>query len=785
MASFNMFRRAAISSILAAQIGIVGVPVAAFAAEKYKEAGENMAGDTTVVKRQEKDRAEQQKLANSLKTANQILYGGLLSRLKDGSTAKSNFIKLNSNLKDNQDPNSEENRKLAGLFYNIFTASKSDFETYIANANAMYSSGLKKTIPAKKEGAKETAEKAVVSPKKALADAAEGETIWTNEYYPSVKTSSSSLQFSSAYSNSTAIPQDAAAALLSYSNTVNECGVASSEEKKTISTTAVMLYGADPSLLSKYFKAAENLAELCRNQPNEYRKALDLLTVMIDTKTSSIYSANVTQQLPVQKTAHQISNALDEIIKIKAGDMYKLNRLSLMDRNVYISGYPPYNIQQRASGWESSLLEGNRESAGLYQSTYMFPYRIYLPTNMPYSRSMVGTDIRGGGTVMFPNIPLNYQVQPQPGLVGTSFKYYLYPEVRASGARGRLPVTPIAPIGLAGLSDEIRAAFVQAEAPDYDLKVRGGGAYGVASKEAGGGLVGSLATKEGGAAAGLGIAPGGDIDFAGLNMVAIPLVTGKAEVTSQGTKGPAPVRAAIEDFTTGWEKMDDGTKKALLQSISSIYNEKNPKDIVLLASSSANETGEWSAGRGYLITKKGDVFELAGGADTFNKLLNYIANYGNENSIAVPTTYAWNVENKLNKGGAVLAMDLSNVPVLFQFQDVPSYMGSGQKFVTWTAAGGTTIVPKKGAANIHEISLPGTLYRIRGGEITSQHVNYSMRHIEEEKRWEFDAGGTAGKSTLGKENKAFQGAGFLMKWEEGEMNKRMAQRGFGITTQRL
>jgi hypothetical protein len=691
-----------------------------------------------------------------------------------------------------------------------------------------------------------------VVPKKTLAGISEGEKDWTVEYYPAAGLASASVTLRSVYDKAATLSADAYSALRDYANTANESGVASDAEKKTVAVTAVMLYGVDQSLVPQYFAAAENLAGLCRNQPNEYRKVMDRLAAMIDAKTSAIYSKNVEAQLPIQKTSRNISNALGEIFRLGAEDMYRLNRLSLMDRNVYINNYPPYEIRQKVSGWQQNLLEGRMESWQRFQPIYPFPTRIYLPIAGSMPKSAIGVDIRGGGGMQYANI-WNYWSQSWAGNVGTSIINYVSPSHRVSGAHGNLPVTLISPMGISGLVDKIRAAFVETEAPSYGLKAVGAGLYSTGSKETGAGGVASYATKSGGLAGGFNVSPENELDFAGLNMVAIPLVPGKAAETvdlktaissydsgssalkgsikaawksaykqsneptdkmvedamertyynqknspadmafwkgiNKVVKGPVlaenPVRAAIEDFTVGWEKTAYETKEALLQSISAIYG-KNPKNIILLASSSANETNQWAAGRAYLITKDAQVFELAAGSSSFNKMLNYIAGYGSDEAL-LPKTYAWNVENQLKKGGAVIALDLGTVPILFQFQDYPG-VGSNSKLVTWTAAGGTTRAKKGGETEIHEISLPGTLYNIGSrGEVTSQHANYALRHFEDKKRWEFDAGITAGKSTLGLERKAFQGTGFLMKWEQGDMDKRASilQRGFGLSMQRL
>ena len=47
MASFNMFKRAVVCSALAAQVGIIGIPVTASAVQRYKAVGESMTDDQT------------------------------------------------------------------------------------------------------------------------------------------------------------------------------------------------------------------------------------------------------------------------------------------------------------------------------------------------------------------------------------------------------------------------------------------------------------------------------------------------------------------------------------------------------------------------------------------------------------------------------------------------------------------------------------------------------------------------------------------------------------------
>jgi hypothetical protein len=88
-----------------------------------------------------------------LETENNDLYDKLLVRLapEKYANAKDALMQLDANLKDSQDPNSEENKKLISTVDETLVTSKAIFAAYRSNANKIYSSRLVATKAAQAE----------------------------------------------------------------------------------------------------------------------------------------------------------------------------------------------------------------------------------------------------------------------------------------------------------------------------------------------------------------------------------------------------------------------------------------------------------------------------------------------------------------------------------------------------------------------------------------------------------------------------------------------------------
>jgi len=174
--------------------------------------------------------------------------------------------------------------------------------------------------------------------------------------------------------------------------------------------------------------------------------------------------------------------------------------------------------------------------------------------------------------------------------------------------------------------------------------------------------------------------------------------------------------------------------------------------------------------RYFYVDKEGTVFELKGGQNDLVRILNFAAGYGNQ-QFMTPTTYAWNLEPKVKKGGYALAIDLGKTPILTHFQDMPLFVPETEqmpKLLQWTTSAATTVKDSGGpGVNIHSGAFYGQMLTIyqkpdtpgdKDQDFDVKDVEYRFRRVKNEDAWELSVGAGRGQTP---EGAAYRGGFFL------------------------
>ncbi len=617
----------------------------------------------------------------------------------------------------------------------------------------------------------------------------DGKRRWTESYFPVISPSPDETMRSpgeaAAYTRAANLDPLSASAFYEYTQAAAANGVMSKEEKRLVAMSAAKLYGVEPLLAMKYFKALTNLAELCKDRPGAYLQALMVIGAHIDAETRSVYSPEPSMRampLSARTIITRLDDAFSGISAIRPSSLAQFTRYDLLDRNVYIDENPPHLIRQREPPWKQSLIS-NLEEAGGMLPPYMFPWLTpYVPGNL-MTGGMVNNAYPYGGGLVLPQFTF-YDVDSRAAAVLAQVRDYLFPSHFALGIGAYLPATTISGLSPNRLLSDIEKAFIRKEAPAYGGKVVGGG-FGLGAVaeqperkwEWGGGGMGSWVTERGGAGFGASATTSGEV-FGGAGCVAVPI--GKPKLDENGrVAGIKGVNSAVG----GYETLEDDTKKALVDAIATCWNPTNPSDLVLtLNMERSKDNKKWMTSRAFYIMKDGRLFELKGGANDFVPMLNYLAGSADRMipksfpklCFGTPTTYAWNVENHVRTGGGVLALDIGKSSLMFHFQSVPFLAAPGEQpplFLEWGVAGGWT---KEGrgkdgtVTRIHEISVPGKMLTLAPvvesktiatdtvPSITAttqkkyfiQDVSYNLRSVETDKASEFSAGIGLGQAAI-------------------------------------
>ena len=566
-----------------------------------------------------------------------------------------------------------------------------------------------------------------------------------------------------------------ASAFARYLENVNNGGVSSEEEKKLVLETVTKLYALNPMLVMKYFYAISNLADICQSNPDAFREALTVLSARVGAEVDPFISATApTQMAPVNMRTiiNRLDQALSEVTKIDKSALAQQDRLALMDDFIQIRPYPPHSIEQKNLGYAPRLLSGTE---GILQQPYPYPFPsyLYLPMqrNLFTQGGVFTAPMSYGGTVAMPTFnPL--QVYSSALSVGTAMQHYLDPQHPFLSLGAPLPGTQIAPLSTTRLLNELNRAFISTQRPEYSIDPLSGNAgLGASGRKTGadwqysGAALGSLITPTGGIAAGAAVSD--QSLFAGATAVAVPL----GFVKSIPYVGTGKEEIGIDSLSGGYEKLDQKAQKIIARAIATAWDPKNPSQILLAVNQEQNVEGKgYMTARYYYVDKEGTIFEVKGGKNDFLDALNFIAGYGNQ-QFMTPTTYGWNYEPTIERGGGALAIDIGKFAGLLHAQAVPFFVEQGKPqpfLLQWTPAGAYTVENGK-KVDVYQLGLPGSILRLKSGADGSkesqyiiQDIDYMMRKREDGSAWELRAGAGAGMA----EEKWIGRGGFFLKVQE-------------------
>lgn len=601
-----------------------------------------------------------------------------------------------------------------------------------------------------------------------------GQAAWYTDYYNPNAPKEDEVNLSQTealmYSGISNLSPMAAIAFLDYLEKATDGGLRSDSERALIVRSAARLFQINPLLVVQYFSAIKNLAIVCEDNEEVFRQAMTSLSARIDAETEPILSdITPTQILPlnVRNTITNLSNALSEIALIEKSSIAQYDRLNLMDDRLKLRlDQPPHHITQEPPNYAPRLL-APRSRPGQYTPPYFLPDRIL--STRPITPFTAGGVFTGAGqyqgTLRMPTFNPIF-VDSGSASVGQAFEYYLDPQHPVVAISSYLPGVTITGLSGTKLLNEIARAFIPTSMPDYSGRVvEGGGGAGISGKktdkwDVGGAGLGTFITPSGGVS--IGGAKTSDRIFGGLAALAVPI---GYPVFSPGDKSEI---SGIDSAIAGHEVLDSGEERSLVRVIQTAWDPKNPSQTIIALNREKDIDGKKvMTARYFYIDKQGKIFELKGGQNDFLKILNYIAGYGNKN-FQTPSTYAWNFEPEIERGGGALAIDIGKSALLAHYQAVPFYLEDGQEqplFIQWTPGFANTKDTKDGGTLINTFALPGQLLRLRpitGGsreEYVIQDIDYTVRKVKGQDAWEVNMGGGAADTPIGVQGRG----GFFIK----------------------
>jgi hypothetical protein len=619
--------------------------------------------------------------------------------------------------------------------------------------------------------------------------AKDGQAQWYTDYFPQLAPSRSDVGqnplVAQVYTRVAQLDPVSAVSFLDYLKVATDKGVVSLEEKKLVVASVARLYALHPALLVKYFQAIKNLAGVCENNPEAFREALVALSARIDMETDPVLSSvSPTQIIPIniRMITTRLERALGEIGSISRAAMSQYDRLNLLDDNLYLRQYQPHIIEQKAPRYAPKLLMPPPR-VGTYNPAYPFP-PLQTPTPaLPFSGGALTTSPQTyGGQVQLPRVNL-FSVMTGATNVGASMENYLYPRHPVVNISAFLPGVNIAPVSITKLLNEINKAFIPTELNEYSRQVISGGAAGgfAARKPAdgweyGGGGMGAVLTPTGGAA----IGGAGDRSriFAGATAVAVPV----AIPIITGPPGQQSV-TGLDSLVGGYQETDPGQKDLLLRAIQTQWTPDNPRQGLVVVNRKEDVAGKAvMTARYYYIEKDGTIFELKGGTNDYVKMLNFLAGYGNQN-FDTPSTYAWNVEPSVDRGGGALVIDLGRTAELGHFQAVPLLLPertdptSGRKIpppllMEWTAGFAVSSGGGESPTWVHQPTYRGKMLTLHtvpsttGGPAKQEYIlhdiDYMIRRVDKRDAIELTLGGGYADTPLGYKGKG----GIFFKYQE-------------------
>ncbi len=600
---------------------------------------------------------------------------------------------------------------------------------------------------------------------------------WFSQYYPAFSPEREDIEMSSIeaqmYDKIAVLDPMSAKAFAEYIRQAKSGGLDSMEERKAVVSTVAKLNRIHPLLVQRYFYASANLADICEGNRDAFLQAMTALAARIDQAAQPFVSrmSPSSQLLPLnaRKTIIHLDNALQEVSKIEKAALSQYERMELMDDKVLVRQTPPHSIEQRPPGYAPKLLEPL--DRGKYEiSPYPFPPRIWFPqTQIPFTQGGAYSNPKSyGGGLRLPQFR-QLQVPSGASAVGASLENYIDPQHPLISIDESLPHLNISSLSPTRLIAEINRAFIPSEMPEYSGELIGGGGFaGIAGRkpaddwEMFGGGMGTLLTPTGGASWGGQMK--GETVFGGGTAVAVPI--GVPVVSAPPGETEEKV-VGIDSALAGYEQSLAGqNKEMIVDAVSTVWDPNNPKQTLFVANMLEDKEGEQvMTTRYYYIEKDGTIFELKGGINDFVDALNFAAGSGNK-AFDSPTTYAWNLEPTIRRGGSVLAFDIEKTAWLAHAQAIPFFRKKGEPqpfLLQWTPAEATT-VHKKGplgkkvrATDVHTISFPGQLLTMKEeGEGRTfedkyllQDVEYTMRRVKEKDAWQVNAGGGLGHAETG------------------------------------
>ncbi len=592
-----------------------------------------------------------------------------------------------------------------------------------------------------------------------------GQAAWFQEYYdpsaPEEDDTDVTATEARMYNDISALSPMAAVAFLDYLQTAKDGGLTSEAERAMVVRSASRLFQISPLLVVQYFAAIKNLASVCEDNEEVYRDALTALTARIEAETEPILSDITPAQilpLNVRNTITNLSNALGELAMIEKSSIAQYDRLNLMDDRLRLRlQQPPHHITQQPPNYAPRLLVP-RSRPGQYNPPYFLPTRILATRPItPFTAGGVFTSAQQyQGRIQMPQFNPIF-VNSGSAAVGQSFEYYIDPQHPVINVSSYLPGVQITGLSGTKLLNEIARAFIPTTRPDYSGRVvEGGGGAGISGKkpedkwEVGGAGLGTFITPSGGVS--IGGAKTDDRVFGGMAALAVPI---GYPVFSPGDNGEV---TGIDSAIAGHEVLDSGEERTLVRMIQTAWDPKNPSQTLIALNREKDIEGrKVMTARYFYMDKEGKIFELKAGQNDFVKVLNYLAGYGNEN-FATPSTYAWNYEPEIERGGGALAVDIGKSAVLTHYQAVPFYLQDEREqplLIQWTPGFANTSDTSDGGTMIHSVAFPGQILRIRpteGGareEYVLQDVDYTMRKVKGQDAWELNIGGGAADTPVG------------------------------------
>lgn len=553
------------------------------------------------------------------------------------------------------------------------------------------------------------------------------------------------------------LPPLAAVVFYDYLQTVQNLGLDSEQEQRIVATTVRTLNALNPILVVKYLNAIRHIATICEDNPDAFLLGMNYIAQRIDAEAAQATSAvsPAAYMLPLNQRvliAH-IGQALEEVAAIEMSAVARYDRRSLWSDAIRRMPYQPHPILQERLRYMPDLLVPTRRVRGeevpYFLPDYLRAYRRSAPFR--FGSVMTGT-AQYTGQVLQPNFT---QLQLTTGVdaVERSFVGFLYPQHSLIAVDTTIPGSAITGLDPLKLQREIARAFVSTQRPEYSKEVLGGGvALGATGRKPAedwqhmGGGIGTLITPTGGAS--IGGAASEDRVFAGGAVVAVPV--GIPIIRGAGADREV---VGIQSAIGGYERLDDRTERALVRAIGTRWDpdqdpNKMAEQLIIVNHESDPQGRDVTTARYFYVDKAGTIFELSGGQNDFVRVLNFAAGYADEQFLT-PTTYGWNVEPEVDRGGGAIAIDIGKTAVLTHFQSVPFFVPEGQPqpvLLQWTLGVGHTVDADRGTTT-HQVTIPGKMLRLKRGadgtqtdDYVVQDITYMARHMERRNAWEIRAG---------------------------------------------